>query len=443
MRSIARVILAGLVSGGCIQVAGVDDVEPLPDAGGLPDGATAPREVDYLKPRVPGASDRFGSTVATAPGFAAVGAASEDSSAVGINGTPDDDSLESAGAAYVFESAASEPTYVKPAHASAALFFGSSVAASGDTLVIGAPGDDSSLAGVNVDPTDTGAEQSGAVFVFVRDGSSWVQQAYIKAGVPQAFNHFGRTVAIDGDTLVVGSPDDDDVARQSGGAYVFVRSAGGVWSQQAHLKAPVPADGAMFGSSVAIDGDLIVVGTPWAKADTAHVFARQGTAWSHRNALAASTLSETTTGFGMAVAIRDGVIAVSAPFADVRSDGEIVELAGAVHLFDTDGQQLATLSPEPRAQGQFGRALALDAGRLVASRSLTEDVAVFEQRGADWEHVARLQSLYSEGGDQFGSSLGLAGDRLIVGAPRESSGVVDRPTDNTAPEAGAAYLFEL
>jgi len=126
--------------------------------------------------------------------------------------------------------------------------FGTSCAISGDTVVIGARSADS----------DTGAN-SGAAYVFVRSGSSWLQQAKLTAGDGASGDQFGNSVAISGDTLVVGAYLDDDAGMDSGSAYVFVRS-GSSWLQQAKLTAGDGAATDIFGSSVAISGDTAVVG---------------------------------------------------------------------------------------------------------------------------------------------------------------------------------------
>jgi len=96
--------------------------------------------------------------------------------------------------------------YVKASNTDADDYFGSRVAISGDTLVVGAPGEASSATGINGDQTDNSASASGAVYVFIRDGDSWTQQAYLKASTTTARNGFGNALAIDGDTIVVGAP---------------------------------------------------------------------------------------------------------------------------------------------------------------------------------------------------------------------------------------------
>ena len=148
-----------------------------------------------------------------------------------------------------------QQAYVKPAAvgtSQAGDNFGWSVAVSGDTVVVGATHEDGSATGVNGAANEL-ASNAGAVFVFVRSGATWSQQAYLKAGEVSEYDAFGYSVAIAGDTVVVGAEFEDSSATgvngtaddtlgtfgNTGAAYVFVRS-GPMWIQQAYLKASHP-----------------------------------------------------------------------------------------------------------------------------------------------------------------------------------------------------------
>ena len=166
--------------------------------------------------------------------------------------------------------------------------FGTAVSMDADTIVVGAPSEDSSHTGIIdldndiIDPDppqrsaasdDEGAQQAGAVYVFIRSGVQWSAQGYLKAPNAGASDEFGHALAIHGDTIVVGAPkessdhpsiandgtgSEDNGASETGAAYVYVRS--GSWTSQAYLKAPNPDISDKFGESVAISGDTIVVG---------------------------------------------------------------------------------------------------------------------------------------------------------------------------------------
>ena len=165
----------------------------------------------------------------------------------------DDDGGNQSGSAYVFVRSGgtwSEQTKLMASDAAADDYFGWSVAISGDTVVVGARLD------------NDGGPFSGSAYVFVRSSGSWSQQAKLTASDAAAEDQFGYSVAVSGDTAVVGNRGDADGGLDSGSAYVFVRS-GTTWSQQAKLTASDAAADDFFGDSVAVSGDTAVVGAPW------------------------------------------------------------------------------------------------------------------------------------------------------------------------------------
>jgi len=237
--------------------------------------------------------------------------------------------------------------------------FGWSVAVSGDTMVVGAS------AFFNQD------NGFGAAYIFVRNGTNWIPQAYLRPTTAEAYDGFGLSVAISGTNVVVGAPYEssgtnqfDGGAKNSGAAYVFVRTNATKWVERAYLKASNTEAGDHFGISVAVSGDTIVVG------------------------------------------------------ADGESSG-----ATAV-----DGEQSDDSAPSAGA------------------------AYVFVPSGTSWAQQAYLKASNAEGvdlfgtqfGDFFGSSVGVSGDTVVVGAWGESSsatGVNGDQNDNSALNAGAAYVF--
>ncbi len=193
------------------------------------------------------AIDSFGYSVAISGDTVVAGAHLEDTS--GTN----------AGAAYVFTRTASvwtQQTKLSASNAEGGDNFGYSVAISSDTIVVGARWEDSSSIGTE---TDNNASRSGAAYVFIRNGINWPQQAYLKASNPESNDIFGYSVAIAGNTIVVGAYSEDDLAIDSGAVYVFTRTAG-TWTQITSLKASTPDNGDQFGRSVAISGDTLAAG---------------------------------------------------------------------------------------------------------------------------------------------------------------------------------------
>ena len=141
-----------------------------------------------------------------------------------------------------------QQSYLKASNAEASDFFGYSVAVSGDTVVVGAPWEDSNATGVNGNMFSYSAGESGAAYIFTRSGTTWTQQAYLKASNTGASDQFGQAVAVSGDTVVIGAPyeysnatgvngnETDNSAQWSGATYVFSRS-GTVWTQRDGLDA--------------------------------------------------------------------------------------------------------------------------------------------------------------------------------------------------------------
>jgi hypothetical protein len=229
----------------------------------------------YVKASNTSAQDAFGTAIALSAdgGTLAVGARGESSAAMGIGGDQDDNSAPSAGAAYVFIRTGtmwSQQAYIKASNTDAGDIFGGSIALSstGDTLAVAALAEGSRARGVNGDELDNSGSESGAVYVFVRAGTSWSQEAFVKASNSDVGQLFGGSIALSGDsnTLAVGATEEDSAATgingnqadtskpQSGAAYVFARS-GTRWSQQAYIKASNTDAGDAFGALLALSAD--------------------------------------------------------------------------------------------------------------------------------------------------------------------------------------------
>ena len=230
-------------------------------------GAHYPITVDpiaqqaYVKASNTDANDLFGNSVAVSGDTVVVGAIYESSDATGVNGDQNNDNAFESGAAYVFVrngATWSQQAYLKASNTDANDLFGFSVAISGDTVVVGAGSEASNANGVNGNQDDNSATDAGAAYVFVRNGTTWSQQAYLKASNSDAGDFFGSPVVVSGDTVVVGAGSEDsnangvngnqtdNSATDAGAAYVFVRN-GTTWSQQAYLKASNTDAGDAFG----------------------------------------------------------------------------------------------------------------------------------------------------------------------------------------------------
>ena len=393
----------------------------------------------YLKASNSEADDRFGSSVAISGDTVVVGALVEDSSATGVNHPTgqSDNSADGSGAAYVFVrngATWSQQAYLKPSNTDAGDRFGWAVSVSGDTVVVGAYGEASDATGVNAGTAaeaSNGAQDSGAAYVFVRSGTTWSQQAYLKASNTDAFDYFGRAVSVSGDTVVVGAyaedsngSQSDNSATDSGALYVFVRS-GAIWTQQAYLKAGNSGADDWFGYCVAISGDTIMAGALQEDSSAtgvngpnnnsapdsgaAYVFTRSGTTWTQQAYLKASNTGAGDN-FGYAVSVAGDTGVVGARFESSSFTG---------------------VNPGPTAEADN-------------SSPLAGAAYLFTRSGATWSQQAYLKASNTDAYDYFGESVAASDGTVVVGAFRESSsatGVNGNQSDNSASAAGAVYIF--
>jgi len=330
--------------------------------------------------------------------------------------------------------------------------FGEQLALSGDgnTLAVGAPsesGDAHTINGLD----NNALRRSGAAYVFARTGGAWTQQAYVKASNPDAFDNFGRALALsaDGQTLAVGAIAESSAARgvggdqqdnnaySSGAVYVFTRDQD-TWSQQAYVKASNTGQFAWFGGAIALsaNGHVMAVGSHFESSDATgidgdqdntnaercgavYVFARQGTQWRQTSYIKASNAAAGDL-FGYSVALSDdgGTLAVGAWSED---------------------------SDAPGLQGD----------QLNDNASSSGAAYLFRSTATGWQQRAYIKASNTDSGgvSGFGFALALAGGidgkgdqgmTLAVGSPyssNASSGVGGNQSNTTAEDVGAAYLY--
>ena len=242
------------------------------------------RATGYLKAPCNETGDSFGSSVSISGDgkTLVVGASFEDGSSTGVGGSQTDNGAASSGAAYVFvynDGSWSLQAYVKASNTGSSDHFGYCVVLSrdGNTLAVGAPGERSNATGIDGDQTNNSIIEAGAVYVFKRTGTTWAQEAYIKASNTSVNDLFGLHMSLssDGNTLAVGvggedcsssginGDDSNNSLTNSGAVFLFTRS-GATWSQQAYFKAPYSDAYDQYGSAVALssDGNLLAIGSP-------------------------------------------------------------------------------------------------------------------------------------------------------------------------------------
>ncbi|MBM1144476.1 hypothetical protein GN155_011885 [Alcanivorax sp. ZXX171] len=403
----------------------------------------------YVKASNAEAGDRFGSSLALAAdgGTLAVGAFKEESNATGVGGDESDNSAGDAGAVYVFTRNGAtweQQAYVKASNAEVNDFFGNSIALAGDgdTLAVGAVQESSSATGIGGDEGDNSASKSGAVYVFTRSGTSWAQQAYVKASNAGASDFFGVSIALAGDgrtlavgadgesssALGIGGDESDNSADESGAVYVFTRS-GTAWAQQAYLKASNADMGDSFGVSIALasDGNTLAVGADRESSGAtviggdqsdnstnlsgaAYVFTRSGATWQQEAYIKASNADAADLfGGSIALANQGNILAVGAYLEDGKAAG----------INDDDSDNTVS-----------------DAGAVY----------VFTRSGSAWSQRTYVKAFNAERFDYFGSGIALArdGNTLAAGAHLEDSkatGINGDDSDNGESKAGAVYLY--
>jgi PKD repeat protein len=295
--------------------------------------------------------------------------------------------------------------------------FGRALGFANGTLVVGAPTDDAM------------GDSSGVAWLFEGSGSSWDDGIRLPGSGTAAFDLFGLSVALDGDTAVVGAPAEDvGSIEEAGAVYVYVRAAGS-WIRQARLVASNPSRGAQLGTDVAISGDIIVAGA-WL-ADSAaddggmvYVFERAGDGWTETAKLAPTTL-EPDDYYGRSVAVSGDTIAAAAAGGSTvyvhRRSGGVWALEDVLDVFPKHPYPLLLAAVD------------VSEDVLVVGAQADQAAYVFQRNGATWSEAARVVSPSGQDEDFFGYAVSVDGDTAAVAAPLENvAGQLD---------AGAVYLF--
>jgi hypothetical protein len=331
--------------------------------------------------------------------------------------------------------------------------YGAAISGDGNTIAIGAPHESSAARGINGNQNDNSAHGAGAVYVFVRNGASWTQQAYVKASNAEEGDEFGHAVALsaDGNTLAVsafwessgatgvnGNQNDNSVP-QAGAVYVFTR-AGNTWRQQAYLKASNTGeagtadsfgDGDQFGYSLALsdDGNTIAVGAHTEDSRSAGIDGDQkdNTA---QSAGAVYVFTRTGTSWAQQAYVKP-------------SNPDAGDLFGFTVSLSADGSTLAVGSYD---EGGSSRGIN---GPVDNNRRGSGAAYIFARAGTAWAQQAYIKTANAEGGDSFGVHVQLSddGNTLLAGSLDEdclSTGVNPAGCDNDMKadtSAGAAYVF--
>ena len=418
----------------------------------------------YIKPSNPQPGAEFGHvvTLSSDGNTMAVAAYFEASATKGINGNQNDDSIPQAGAVYVFirrGTTWSQQAYIKASNTGEAgtdgnfgdgdqFGFSASLSDDGNTLAVGANAEDSNATGINGDQNDNSMQSAGAAYIFVRNGTTWTQQAYVKAPNTAANVQFGYSVALsaDGNTFAVSAFDEGGSSRVvrgpegpftagrngTGAIYVYTRAAG-TWKLQAYLKASNAENGDSLGVVVSISDDGTTIAGGILDEDCF------STGVNPSNACDNDQASDTSVG-AAAIFIRNGTQWAQQALIKASNTGKEDWFGSRLQL-SGDGNTLAV-----SAQLEDSAAQGINGKQDDDSAQEAGAVYFFTRNGTTWAQRAYVKSSNDEAFDEFGSSVALSRDgrTMAVGARGEDSsakGLNGNQTDNSMKEAGAVYVF--
>ena len=302
--------------------------------------------------------------------------------------------------------------------------FGWSVSVSGDTAVFGAPVRNWNAAG------------SGCAYVYTRMGIKWIYQAKLLPPDGRDYEFFGASVSLDGDTVVIGAPWDDDNGNESGSTYVFSRN-GTTWALQAKLLASDGGIGDNFGYFVSLDGDTVLIGAPWdndkgVDSGSAYVFTRSDSNWTQQAKLLASDGVKYDQ-FGISVSLDGDTALIGA--SDFNEYSYIATGPGSAYMFTRTGttwtQQAKLLASDGANGDRFGYSVSLsgdsaligafwDCNVVRNGRNFFGSAYVFTHTGTIWAQQQKLQ-VYSGVSRNFGISVGLKDDTAVISSYYEGS----------------------
>ena len=410
----------------------------------------------YIKASNADTSDYFGTSVSLSGDTLAVGAQYEASNETTItNGTSasSDNSVVNSGATYVYKRSGInwiQEAYIKAANADGSDTFGQYISLNGNTLGISSLQESSNQTTITNGTTasgDNSSSASGAVYVFKRTGTTWEQEAYIKASNGDAGDIFGSSLSLSGDTLAIGAiaessnqtiitngtaASSDNSSANSGAAYIFKRT-GSSWSQEAYVKAANADAGDMFGFSLALSGDTLAVGSLYESSNQTNI----------TNGVTAS--SDNSSSSSGAVYVYKRIRSSWAQEAYIKSSNAGIsdQFGYSVSL---SGDTLAV-----GANNESSNQTTITNGTTASadnSSSFSGAVYVYKRTGSLWNQEAYIKASNADVNDSFGWALSISANTLAVTALRESSNQVTITNgttasgDNSSVQSGAVYVYK-
>jgi hypothetical protein len=298
---------------------------------------------------------------------------------------------------------------------------GHAVAIEGNRMVVGA------------DLNDHVGNNAGAVYVYEYDGVHWIESKII-ASDGAAGDLFGTSVSVSGDRILVGSPSDDDNGGDSGSAYVYDWD-GSAWVGT-KLVASDAAAGDLFGTSVSVSGDRILIGSRnGGDSGSAYVYDWDGITWMETKLVASDGAANDQ--FGISVSVSGDRILVGANFDDDNGSG-----SGSAYVYDWDGSswvETKLVASDAATSDRFGSSVSISGDRILVGSVFDDDngsnsgsAYVYDWNGSSWVETKLVASDAVASG-RFGQSVSVSGDRILVGA------LLD---DNNGNGSGSAYVYD-
>ncbi|WP_036841644.1 Ig-like domain-containing protein [Polaribacter sp. Hel_I_88] len=340
----------------------------------------------------------------------------------------DDDNGSNSGSVYIFSFSNNiwtQEAKLTASDGAANDFFGQSVGISGDKAIVSAHGDLNNLA------------NSGSAYIFNFDGNIWSEEQKIKASNPSSGDRFGFSVAISGDKAIISAFADnkDNFTPDSGSAYIY-NFDGNIWSVEQKLIASDAAANNRFGFSVAISGDKAIIGSDNDdNIGSAYIFNFVNNIWTQEAKLIASD-GATADGFGESVAISDDNAIIGA-----YGDDDNGSNSGSAYIFsftnNTWSQEAKLTASDGNVGHYFGLSVGIIAGNAIVGAKYSSNFGaayIYSLVNNVWTQEIKLTASDGTWSDNFGNSVGISGNKVIIGADFD---------DDNGSNSGSAYFYEL
>ncbi|MDB4089417.1 gliding motility-associated C-terminal domain-containing protein, partial [Flavobacteriales bacterium] len=413
-------------------------------------------------------ADQFGFTVSVSGNFAVVGSIFEDQDTAGAN------VKSKSGSAYIYE-LNSMGNWVQKQKIVASDrdvndYFGCAVAISGNYIVVGAYSEDQNAIGGS---TKSGA---GSAYIFERNGSGvWIQKQKIVASNRDNSDYFGFSVDVDRNTAIIGARQTEfdslgTTIYTTGSAYFFERNSGGVWIETQQIYSSDRRSGDGFGCSVSINENSAIIGAytsdpikasvKQSDAGSAYIFEKDtGGTWVETANLVADDL-DVSDRFGHSVSIDGNYAVVGARYEDHdTSNSNYLIIAGSAYVYSKDGtgnwsQQQKIVASDRDGSDEFGFSVSISGNKILVGANKEDHDAsggnsasgagsayLYELKTiGGWNQISKIVASDRQSSDLFASSVSLDGNTMIFGASGEDH---DTSGLNSMSDAGSAYIFEI